>query len=940
MRDHLPKTVLRLSGLILLALLVLNGFRQTFAQTADTLWRPPLNVSQSGTASAPFMVLDAAGTAHLFWQDSLDGFLYTPYRDGEPGIPQPVALPFSTPPFTTPAASSFERLYTPRLAAAEGTLYAVWTNDQQTLIFSRSALANLGNPEAWSSPFTLDTAAVGSQIAVDRAGNLHVAYVKQRGTAEQPAGIYYRRFNEATAQWSSPLPVYTSNYLRAITTEQANVRLAVSDQNQLYLVWDNPLLGMIFFARSTNGGTSWTEPLVIDQKQPGDAPEARGAARVELLARGREVHLTWQAEHGLSGCQQYHQWSVNRGQTWREATMIFSDPLQCPASGELFTSADSDLLFLLTALGGSYGLRVWLDEQWSQPASQGLLSSFLYEATYQQVSLGCVQTAVTPANQWLIIGCSSSAPLDIWLLQRPLGEPETWLPFFPSISRWSVPEGFASSGSALWAPQLLADAGHRFHALWIGGDDIVSAREEQPPSGEHLLYYTSWSDNGWSRRVPLREIPAADQLTAQIKSDDLLAVWRNDAANALLFSQVALSRAVFPGDWSNPQEVVTAAQGVTSPQLLVDEARQLLYLAYAVPFNEGRGVYLLQSNDAGQSWSEPVQVFDAAAANWAHVDSLQLAQTEDGVLHLAWVQYTLAAERRPVGLYYARSSDAGRSWSEPALVVEQPVYWHQITAVTDTTVMRVWREGSAEQTAVWFDKSTNSGLDWERPALILTGTGIRGKTQLLADRAGAVHLLELKSNQSGSSTGPESSELTILTWRAGNWVVADRLAITNLWPRGIDDFAAAVADNGRLTVIYPQVITAETAGAQIQLMSIQRLLHDPVAGEFSPVEPVGTATETAGAAAPSAANGDEAAATPAAVAITTPTNGAVNPIDLLELPEEPPTVLDGNESGGFRIGPLDPATTTGGLLIGAIPAALIVIIALAISLRAVYFKRQ
>jgi len=61
-----------------------------------------------------------------------------------------------------------------------------------------------------------------------------------------------------------------------------------------------------------------------------------------------------------------------------------------------------------------------------------------------------------------------------------------------------------------------------------------------------------------------------------------------------------------------------------------------LYLLYAVTMNEGRGVYLLHSSNAGDSWEKnPNLIFDAAANGWAKVDHPVLAISPDGALFVA-----------------------------------------------------------------------------------------------------------------------------------------------------------------------------------------------------------------------------------------------------------------------------------------------------------------
>jgi hypothetical protein len=73
-------------------------------------------------------------------------------------------------------------------------------------------------------------------------------------------------------------------------------------------------------------------------------------------------------------------------------------------------------------------------------------------------------------------------------------------------------------------------------------------------------------------------------------------------------------------------------------------------VSYAVPLNEGRGIYLTWSSDRGDSWSSPVRVFDAETAGWETVDQPRLAFDEDGALHTVFTRYSLPGGRGPLGL--------------------------------------------------------------------------------------------------------------------------------------------------------------------------------------------------------------------------------------------------------------------------------------------------
>src|SRR5512136_1260975 len=62
--------------LVGLAGLVLKPSPISAAQTGQTLWTQPVNVSRSGGASLPALAAEPDGTLHLLWWDAVDGEQY------------------------------------------------------------------------------------------------------------------------------------------------------------------------------------------------------------------------------------------------------------------------------------------------------------------------------------------------------------------------------------------------------------------------------------------------------------------------------------------------------------------------------------------------------------------------------------------------------------------------------------------------------------------------------------------------------------------------------------------------------------------------------------------------------------------------------------------------------------------------------------------------
>jgi len=112
---------------------------EAVAQSPADPWAAPVNLSQSGAAAEPRMVVDSTGRFHILWLDAFDGFAYTTGDGTRWSPPAFVETPFGprrwfpdlededpTPP-----------LYLPRLAAdTDGRIHPFWAGEDGILFSS------------------------------------------------------------------------------------------------------------------------------------------------------------------------------------------------------------------------------------------------------------------------------------------------------------------------------------------------------------------------------------------------------------------------------------------------------------------------------------------------------------------------------------------------------------------------------------------------------------------------------------------------------------------------------------------------------------------------------------------------------------------------------------------------------------------------------------
>ena len=129
------------------------------AQTGDSPWSPPANLSNSGAASQPVIATTADGVLHALWWDSALGTLYARTTNAtDLTWSTPVRVPDIVGRRILDAQTDVETITAPRemrLAAdAASNVYAFWYDSDDQLF----SMVNSGG--GWSGPVTLAEKAV------------------------------------------------------------------------------------------------------------------------------------------------------------------------------------------------------------------------------------------------------------------------------------------------------------------------------------------------------------------------------------------------------------------------------------------------------------------------------------------------------------------------------------------------------------------------------------------------------------------------------------------------------------------------------------------------------------------------------------------------------------------------------------------------------------
>ncbi len=789
-------------GLVLSFILILTlvWVDSVVLAQSDDVWSPPVNLSQSGSASEPIMIVDSEGIYHILWFDEFAEFVYVSGDGADWSEPAAVTLPFE---------ESIPFL----IADSNGYIHAFWRDEDDVLRYSRVRASSFPTTSLWSAPLQLGESALDIAVAMDGNGDIHISYVRPLASEQFPPGVYYRRLKNGSTNWTSPTLLYLSPYFRSLELADSNVSLATSmvdEEVNVYVVWDNRPRERVYLSRSTDGGETWSPPEEVDRPEEGAVNP--GPANILIDAADDRVLLLWQANRSESSCEQYYQFSNDAGDTWSPKLRMFEGFVICPDEIQALQS-DGGSIFLLN--GVQVYLQAWDGKMWSDPQLQQTLTTFIDPETQRLVDYGCQFGELSGDSTLFMIGCDNGEGQDIWLTKRQLLDIESW---YPQEAVWSPVVRVTNSETQLSSPVLIADEEDRMHAFWSRADT------SNPDGPGTAIYYARWEDGQWSQPEMILTSPdgIADQPAAGIDDQDrLFVVWSGGLDGEIYFSQAEASQAVIPSTWSAPVQLPALQKAGSSPNIIID-SEGVVNVVYAIPLNENRGIYLVRSEDRGQTWSDPILIFDAEEADWAMVGNPKLAMTGNGDLHILWTRYSLPSGPGPLSLMYASSRDSGLTWSTPQIVEEKSVIWSQIAGTDEETLQRVWQEASSTGATLWHEQSLDGGESWFRTVPVSVFGDTVGTPSLSWDSRGRLHLLLV------IRSGENSFVIQHWLYDGEGWSAGRNLDVDFSTNTDINSVVGNVSNGSNLGVLLSDLIRGETGNSQQrELLFSNRQLEDP-----------------------------------------------------------------------------------------------------------------
>jgi hypothetical protein len=244
------------------------------------------------------------------------------------------------------------------------------------------------------------------------------------------------------------------------------------------------------------------------------------------------------------------------------------------------------------------------------------------------------------------------------------------------------------------------------------------------------VYYTRLDHPDWE---PVDIFITGENMTGLNAAPYALGIgllWDGDT-----FAWSAISPRASAKEWHGPAGLDAAYPNADLAHGLADT----LWAVYgAVNTNE---IMVQRLRPARAAWESPLLVGDPVNTN-ASPDNMRLAVAADGRLHAVWTEYELPNGWPPLGLFYAQSSDEGRTWTVPYRIAGPTFNQPNVVAGPGAAVYLTWT-GTAGTGDKYFQESLDGGTTWSDPEVVLpsSGGGSEGAPNLVVDSAGGLHLV-------------------------------------------------------------------------------------------------------------------------------------------------------------------------------------------------------
>lgn len=301
-------------------------------------------------------------------------------------------------------------------------------------------------------------------------------------------------------------------------------------------------------------------------------------------------------------------------------------------------------------------------------------------------------------------------------------------------SYWSPPQTIPTFDLSANPPVLIADQNrtvHAFSSQWI---------IEPDGSTSLVIVYNKWTlEDGWTNPIDIALLPGQETRLTDVYLDEKgifhMTFWggNNTGAN-IYYTQTPADLAADSRSWSVPV-IIGENAGDPEGAAIVEGDQGAIYVVYNGR-QMGNGLYVVNSKDNGENWSNPTPIF-FAQSNEPNIAYLKVIKSKSGSMNAIWGVYNVGGQGR--GIYYAKSVD-GNEWSEPYLLAEA------LGGLGTQTPTIIQYNGDLFALfnlppKIMMRRSNDDGQTWGDPSILFPRhIGVNGSLSTVVDGANNLHI--------------------------------------------------------------------------------------------------------------------------------------------------------------------------------------------------------
>lgn len=308
-----------------------NEIYYSRSENQGASWSPLVNISSLAISTwDPFIAAGSGNNIYIVWIDILGTVKVVVSRSNNGGTS------WNTPQEITGATGSCYKPY--MVVAGDDDLYVVWDElVSKDIIFSRSS----DGGASWTTPMNISNTSGWSKtpaMAVDSSSNIYVVWEDSTAGKEK---TYFSKSIDNGASWAQ------AKMLLSTSGSNTLHDMGSFDPSNLYIVWQDDTLSSneIFFARSQNGGDTWSAGINISNNV-GSSREPR----IAVDSAGNLNVIWWDvstSDHDI-----YFIRSIDEGSFWFNQTNISDTP---GAVFDPFITVDQEGNIFAVWMDESYG---------------------------------------------------------------------------------------------------------------------------------------------------------------------------------------------------------------------------------------------------------------------------------------------------------------------------------------------------------------------------------------------------------------------------------------------------------------------------------------------------------------------------------------------------------------------------------------------------------